>query len=277
MGLGTLLGLGSCQPEAYYHRNSFPGLTLTGVTHEPSAAPLEDLLFQTISVPSQGMSYHPLHLPETTSPPQPTLNSPLPPKHSPQLQEPQGLDKSYTLGPLSVTAPPSSLSQHSLQLQLFSLPPIILDLPDYSDLSSSSFHTSPYSSFDTLWLVGSGISRDREQETIPLSIVGKVLRKYFFESNNTLVKTYRGVMRELSHLSHGPTQWLFGPDASSTLDLRLDTNKAGTYWRVQMNNRASFVLGYEHAVFGSDEESALRFYVSHTIGPSRDYSLHYRR
>ena len=73
-------------------------------------------------------------------------------------------------------------------------------------------------------------------------------------------------MRGLSKLSDGPTQWLFGSDSSSSLDLRIDTNRAGMYWRI-FKQKAEITLGYEHAVFGSDEESALRFYFGTSQPP----------
>lgn len=178
-------------------------------------------------------------------------------------QDPSPQD--YALGPLSLTAQPSSpFSSSALQLQLFSLPPISfpsLYTAESGNEYSSFPGSSPWNSDDS-WFVGHSRS-EREEPAVPLGKVGRLVKKVFLEDgNNDVARVYRGAMKGLAQLSDGPTQLLFGEQAHSSIDLRLGTQKAGMYWDIKLTERLDVIIGYEQAAFSDAQgDSALLLYL----------------
>jgi len=257
-----VLGLGSCQPylDAASREESIRLLQLIGTPVSSEDAGKSEASSLDVSAVSLEERVHgPFPAAEASLLPQSSVDY----SFSSSSQDPSPQD--YALGPLSLTAQPSSpLSPSVLQLQLFSLPPVSF-IPfrssESSDGYSSSPTFSPWSS-DDAWFVGLG-QREREEPSLPLGKLGRLVKKVFLEDgHNDVARVYRGAMKGLARLSDGPTQFLFGEQAHSSIDLRLGTQRAGMYWDIQLRERLDVIVGYEQAAFSDAQgDSALLLYL----------------
>lgn len=258
--MGVLLGLGSCQPylDVASREESTALLQLIGTPDSSEDARKHETSSLDGSLVSLEERVHGPFPDDAPFLPQ----SPGDYAYSSSSQDSSPQD--YTLGPFSLVAQPSSpLFPSALQLQLFSLPPVSFTpyrSPESSDGYSSSPSFSPWSS-DDAWFVGLG-QREREEPSVPLGKLGRLVKKVFLEDgHNDVARVYRGAMKGLARLSDGPTHFLFGEGAHSSIDLRLGTQKAGMYWDISMTHQVDVVVGYEQAASDSQGDSALLLYL----------------
>ncbi len=154
----------------------------------------------------------------------------------------------------------SSDNRDSLRFGLSPFPAFALEIPIRKlDVYGEPLYDGRLNEDPNIWMVGNGYLNNGDRPPVPLSLLGKVVKKVLWDTN--VVAPVRKVAEQFSDLSNGPTQLIFGKGSSSTLELKLDSDRVGLGYEIKLPSLWSLKFEYQHAI-GDNEENALMFLMS---------------